>query len=71
MRDLAKRIAKAALVAPLALALSAAAAQADKIRIARLMGYEGDPCLECGQFTLTRNGTCLKCTTCGATSGCS
>jgi ribonucleoside-diphosphate reductase alpha chain len=44
---------------------------ADQVRIARLMGYEGDPCLECGQFTLVRNGTCLKCLSCGATSGCS
>ena len=39
--------------------------------IARLKGYEGDPCNECGQLTLVRNGTCLKCLTCGATSGCS
>jgi ribonucleoside-diphosphate reductase alpha chain len=38
---------------------------------ARLKGYEGDPCRECGQFTMVRNGTCLKCNTCGATSGCS
>ncbi|RMH38350.1 MAG: adenosylcobalamin-dependent ribonucleoside-diphosphate reductase, partial [Nitrospirae bacterium] len=38
---------------------------------ARLKGYEGDPCPECKQFTMVRNGTCLKCETCGATSGCS
>jgi ribonucleoside-diphosphate reductase alpha chain len=38
---------------------------------ARLQGYEGDPCGECGNYTLVRNGTCLKCNTCGATSGCS
>ncbi|MCP9460440.1 MAG: hypothetical protein NNA24_00150 [Nitrospira sp.] len=38
---------------------------------ARLKGYEGDPCAECKQFTMVRNGTCLKCETCGATSGCS
>ena len=38
---------------------------------ARLKGYEGDPCGECGNFTLVRNGTCLKCMTCGATTGCS
>ena len=44
---------------------------ADKIRLARLMGYEGDACTECGQFTLVRNGTCLKCMTCGSTTGCS
>src|SRR5579862_9394199 len=46
-------------------------AKLDKIREARLKGYEGDNCGECGNFTLVRNGTCLKCTTCGATSGCS
>jgi ribonucleoside-diphosphate reductase alpha chain len=38
---------------------------------ARLQGYEGDSCNECGNFTLVRNGTCLKCNTCGSTSGCS
>jgi ribonucleoside-diphosphate reductase alpha chain len=42
-----------------------------QVRLARMLGYEGDPCSECGQFTLVRNGTCLKCLTCGATSGCS
>ncbi|MFN3605164.1 MAG: vitamin B12-dependent ribonucleotide reductase [Leptonema sp. (in: bacteria)] len=39
--------------------------------IARMQGYEGDPCPECGQFTMVRNGTCLKCVSCGATTGCS
>jgi ribonucleoside-diphosphate reductase alpha chain len=38
---------------------------------ARVKGYEGEACEECGNFTLVRNGTCLKCDTCGATSGCS
>ena len=38
---------------------------------AREKGYEGDPCQNCTQFTLVRNGTCLKCMTCGETSGCS
>ncbi len=38
---------------------------------AKLMGYEGDPCTSCGHFTLVRNGTCMKCNTCGGTSGCS
>jgi ribonucleoside-diphosphate reductase alpha chain len=45
--------------------------KAEMIRLARLQGFEGDPCPECGQFTLVRNGMCLKCTTCGATTGCS
>jgi ribonucleoside-diphosphate reductase alpha chain len=39
--------------------------------LARLKGYEGDPCSDCGQFTMVRNGTCLKCITCGTTTGCS
>ncbi|MFT6629376.1 MAG: ribonucleoside-diphosphate reductase alpha chain, partial [Flavobacteriales bacterium] len=39
--------------------------------IARIKGYEGDSCSECGNFTLVRNGSCMKCDTCGATSGCS
>ncbi|OJW50189.1 MAG: ribonucleoside-diphosphate reductase, adenosylcobalamin-dependent [Alphaproteobacteria bacterium 41-28] len=38
---------------------------------ARLKGYAGDACIECGNFTLVRNGTCLKCDTCGGTTGCS
>jgi len=41
------------------------------IQVARQKGYEGDPCSECKQFTMVRNGTCLKCDTCGTTSGCS
>jgi ribonucleoside-diphosphate reductase alpha chain len=36
-----------------------------------MKGYEGDACDECGNFTLLRNGTCMKCDTCGGTSGCS
>lgn len=38
---------------------------------ARIKGYEGDACPDCGQFTLVRNGSCLKCESCGATTGCS
>ena len=43
----------------------------EEARLARLKGYTGDACGECGNFTLVRNGTCLKCMSCGATSGCS
>ncbi len=43
----------------------------EQIRQARLKGYEGDPCTNCGAFTMVRNGVCLKCDTCGETSGCS
>ena len=52
-------------------ALLVRSALAEEIRLARLKGYEGDPCPECGQLTLVRSGACLKCDTCGATSGCS
>jgi len=38
---------------------------------ARMKGFEGDNCGACGNFTLVRNGTCMKCNTCGSTSGCS
>ena len=38
---------------------------------AKLRGYEGTSCSECHNFTMVRNGTCLKCDTCGSTSGCS
>ncbi|MEL6480848.1 MAG: vitamin B12-dependent ribonucleotide reductase, partial [Pseudomonadota bacterium] len=50
---------------------SASSAVLERIAEARMKGYEGDACGECGNFTLVRNGTCLKCNTCGATSGCS
>jgi len=43
----------------------------ERVRQARLKGYEGDPCSSCSEFTLVRNGVCLKCDTCGETSGCS
>ena len=43
----------------------------DSTMAAKMKGYEGDPCNDCGQLTLVRNGTCLKCLSCGATSGCS
>jgi ribonucleoside-diphosphate reductase alpha chain len=44
---------------------------ADKRAEARMKGYTGESCSECNNFTLVRNGTCLKCDTCGATTGCS
>jgi ribonucleoside-diphosphate reductase alpha chain len=45
--------------------------EVDRVAQARIRGYEGESCRECGNFTLVRNGTCLKCDTCGGTSGCS
>jgi ribonucleoside-diphosphate reductase alpha chain len=44
---------------------------ATRITQAKLKGYEGDPCTACGSFTLLRNGSCMKCDTCGTTTGCS
>ena len=43
----------------------------DKRTEARMKGYVGESCPECANFTLVRNGTCLKCDTCGSTTGCS
>jgi ribonucleoside-diphosphate reductase alpha chain len=42
-----------------------------ELQIAKSKGYEGEACRECGQMTLVRNGACLKCNTCGTTTGCS
>ncbi|ADE39288.1 vitamin B12-dependent ribonucleotide reductase [Candidatus Puniceispirillum marinum] len=43
----------------------------ERVQQARIQGYEGEACPECQNFTLVRNGTCLKCNTCGGTTGCS
>lgn len=43
----------------------------DARALARMKGYVGEACPECQNFTLVRNGTCLKCDTCGSTTGCS
>ncbi len=58
------------------LALTPSAARPPNTALAKLLeakakGYEGVPCDACGMMTMVRNGTCLKCTSCGATSGCS
>ena len=45
--------------------------EADRRAEARMKGYVGESCPECGNFTMVRNGTCLKCDTCGGTTGCS
>ena len=46
-------------------------ARREQVKEARAKGYVGDACGECGNMTLVRNGTCLKCDTCGSTTGCS
>ena len=43
--------------------------QMDARTKAKMQGYEGEACGECGNYTLVRNGTCMKCNTCGGTSG--
>ena len=56
----------------LGFAAPAAQPSASERRAEAIMkGYVGDSCGECGNFTLVRNGTCLKCNTCGSTTGCS
>ena len=52
-------------------AVSSGTVSMDARTKARMQGYEGDPCGDCGNYTLVRNGTCMKCNTCGGTSGCS
>ncbi len=50
---------------------AAKTAVSDKRAEARMKGYVGEACPECANFTMVRNGTCLKCETCGSTTGCS
>jgi ribonucleoside-diphosphate reductase alpha chain len=51
--------------------VNARPSERDKRQEARMKGYVGEACPECGNFTMVRNGTCLKCETCGGTTGCS
>ena len=50
---------------------SSGSASSSSLSLARKSGYTGDACESCGNFTMVRNGTCLKCLACGSTSGCS
>ena len=54
-----------------AIAANGGTGKAAAAATARLKGYEGDPCPECANFTMVRNGVCLKCDSCGSTTGCS
>ncbi|MGO4854592.1 vitamin B12-dependent ribonucleotide reductase [Phaeovulum sp. W22_SRMD_FR3] len=54
-----------------ATAISSGVVGMDARTKAKMQGYEGEACGECGNYTLVRNGTCMKCNTCGGTSGCS
>ncbi|PWN07147.1 vitamin B12-dependent ribonucleotide reductase [Rhodohalobacter mucosus] len=76
--EVARRVTKKK-VKPVSEEVTAAAAQqqqaADEAESdydrAKQLGYTGDSCPECGSMTMIRNGTCLKCITCGSTTGCS
>ena len=48
---------------------AAAPSKAERRAEAKAKGYEGEMCGECGNFTLVRNGTCMKCDTCGINDG--
>ena len=61
----------AATKAPAAATKAPTASETDQRSMARMKGYVGESCPECQNFTLVRNGTCLKCDTCGSTTGCS
>lgn len=39
------------------------------VETARAMGYEGDPCGNCGALKMKRTGPCLTCDACGQSSG--
>ena len=64
-------VAKAVASEAMAQTASSEDVMATRVKEARLQGYEGESCPECQNFTLVRNGTCLKCNTCGSTTGCS
>ncbi|HEY7300492.1 MAG TPA: vitamin B12-dependent ribonucleotide reductase, partial [Xanthobacteraceae bacterium] len=67
----AERLERMPFVKPADPRAEARAAHAERRAEAKAKGYEGEMCGECGNFTLVRNGTCLKCDTCGSTTGCS
>jgi len=64
-------VASASAAAPVQRGSASVQPVAERVREALAKGYSGDACGTCGQFALVRNGTCLKCDSCGSTSGCS
>ncbi|MXQ06953.1 vitamin B12-dependent ribonucleotide reductase [Alphaproteobacteria bacterium GH1-50] len=71
LQTLVPEVATAAVAVETTTAVASGTVQMDARVKAKMQGYEGDPCGDCGNYTLVRNGTCMKCNTCGATSGCS
>jgi ribonucleoside-diphosphate reductase alpha chain len=65
------RTSESSRVIPVALSEEAFDDFASRYAEAKMKGYEGDPCPDCGALTLVRNGSCLKCDSCGNTTGCS
>jgi ribonucleoside-diphosphate reductase alpha chain len=66
-----EQLAEEASAQPAARPAAAQVSDGERRAKARMQGYTGNSCTECGNFTMVRNGTCEKCETCGATSGCS
>jgi ribonucleoside-diphosphate reductase alpha chain len=71
LQSLVPAVSTAAPMVASAAAVSAGVMTMDNRTKAKMQGYEGEACGECGNYTLVRNGTCMKCNTCGGTSGCS
>jgi ribonucleoside-diphosphate reductase alpha chain len=72
LQTLVPEVAGGVMTAPAATtAVSSGNISLDARTKAKMQGYEGEACGECGNYTLVRNGTCMKCNTCGGTSGCS
>ena len=71
LQTLVPEVGNAAVAAAATTSLSTGSVSLTARDKAKMQGYEGDPCGECGNYTLVRNGTCMKCNTCGGTSGCS
>ena len=71
LQTLVPETGSAAIAATVTTSVSSGMVSLDARTKAKMQGYEGEACGECGNYTLVRNGTCMKCNTCGGTSGCS
>ena len=43
----------------------------DKFQVARMQGFTGDICSQCGGVHMQMAGHCMVCADCGTTTGCS
>ena len=71
LEALVPEVATSAIAVSTTTAVASGSVSMDARTKAKMQGYEGEACGECGNYTLVRNGTCMKCNTCGGTSGCS